>query len=279
MSGACWYYGGYGDYYPEETCDFFEDLIAENDLNEWGYFIYAATGTSDSQRGQVDIQMEEMLARNDVFTPDHVRYYLKDGGVHDLNAVQEYIYNALPLFFENKYTVDTKISDVIDDPVFDGYGRLIFPVNDGYYSGDTLGELRLAWYNNIDPDKTVEIANYMKSHAAAGDTIFYNIYTEEEMMDDPAKRDTGLFFFKGEPSEKFAVCSAGGGHAYVGAMHDSFPHALELSKIGYNAFAVIYRPGWTEANYVTIRSLAGRLLSEIMIRYFTVTLRHNYFDF
>lgn len=26
-------------------------------------------------------------------------------------------------------------------------------------------------------------------------------------------------------------------------MHDSFPHALELSKKGYNAFAIIYRPG------------------------------------
>lgn len=26
-------------------------------------------------------------------------------------------------------------------------------------------------------------------------------------------------------------------------MHDSFPHALELSKKGYNAFALIYRPG------------------------------------
>ena len=31
--------------------------------------------------------------------------------------------------------------------------------------------------------------------------------------------------------------------AYVGAMQDSFPHALELSKKGYNAFALIYRPG------------------------------------
>ena len=38
-------------------------------------------------------------------------------------------------------------------------------------------------------------------------------------------------------------CNAGGGFAYVGAMQDSFPHALELSKRGYNAFALIYRPG------------------------------------
>lgn len=29
----------------------------------------------------------------------------------------------------------------------------------------------------------------------------------------------------------------------MGAMQDSFPHALELSKKGYNAFALIYRSG------------------------------------
>ena len=63
------------------------------------------------------------------------------------------------------YTVDSYISDVIADPVFGDYGRLIFPVDTWYYSGNTLGELRLTWYNNIDPDETVEIVNYMKDHA------------------------------------------------------------------------------------------------------------------
>ena len=40
------------------------------------------------------------------------------------------------------YTADTPIEDVIRDPVFGEYGRLIFPVDAGYYSGDTLGDLR-----------------------------------------------------------------------------------------------------------------------------------------
>lgn len=148
-----------------------------------------------------------------------------------------------PVLSSEPYSRDTRISDVINDPVFGDYGRLIFPVNEGYYSGNTLGELRLTWYNNIDPDKTVEIVNYMRSHAVAGDVIFYDIYSDAEKSADSRKKDTGLFFFKGTPGEKFAVCSAGGGFAYVGAMQDSFPHALELSKRGYNAFAVIYRPG------------------------------------
>ena len=157
---------------------------------------------------------------------------------------------------EDTFTIETRIIDVQNDPAFGDYGRLLFPVNSGYMSGDTLGSLRLTWYNNIDPDKTVEICNYMRDHAETGDTIFYDIYTEEEKKADSAKRDTGLFFFKGDPGKKFAVVNAGGGFAYVGAMHDSFPHALELSKMGYNAFALIYRPGAQTACEDLARAIA-----------------------
>lgn len=67
----------------------------------------------------------------------------------------------------NMYTVNTKIADVITNPIFEDYGRLIFPVDTGYYSGDTLGNLHLTWYNYINPEKTVEIANYFKQNANA----------------------------------------------------------------------------------------------------------------
>lgn len=160
------------------------------------------------------------------------------------------------VYTSEMYTRETKISDVINDEIFADYGRLIFPVDSGYYSGDTLENLRLTWYNNIDPDMTVEIVNYMKASVMKGETIFYDIYSEEEKNADPAKEDTGLFFFKGNEGEKFAVCNAGGAFAYVGAMQDSFPHALELSKRGYNAFALIYRPGAQTACEDLSRALA-----------------------
>lgn len=140
-----------------------------------------------------------------------------------------------------KYTINSKISEVISDSDFGDYGKLIFPADNKYYRGDTLGNLRLTWYD-INTAKTVEIINYMKYHAASGDKIFFDIYTEEEKAANPSKANTGLFFFKGKSGEKFAICNAGGAFAYVGAMQDSFPHALELSKMGYNAFALIYRP-------------------------------------
>lgn len=53
------------------------------------------------------------------------------------------------------YDETTPIADVISDPVFEDYGRLIFPADDGYYSGTTLGELRLTWYNNIRLEKMI----------------------------------------------------------------------------------------------------------------------------
>ena len=41
-------------------------------------------------------------------------------------------------------TESTRISDVIDDPLFGDCGRLLFPVDSGYWGGDTLGSLSLA---------------------------------------------------------------------------------------------------------------------------------------
>lgn len=141
------------------------------------------------------------------------------------------------------FTRESRIEDVQNDPAFDGFGRLLFPTNTYYYSGDTLEELELTYYSHIDPEETVEIVNTLYDRVEAGQTVFYDIYTEQEKKSDPAKRDTGLFYFKGNPGKKFAICNAGGAFAFVGAMQDSFPHALELSKKGYNAFALIYRPG------------------------------------
>ena len=145
-----------------------------------------------------------------------------------------------PETMTNYYTRQTRINDVMNDAAFADYGRLIFPVNTGYWSGTTLEQLQLTWYNYIDPDKTVEVCNYLRAYA---DNCFIDIYTEVEKQANPNLRNTGVFFFRGNSNAPFAICNAGGGFSYVGAMHDSFPHALELSKMGYNAFALIYRPG------------------------------------
>ena len=159
---------------------------------------------------------------------------------------------------ETSYTADTKVQDVINDPVFEGYGRLIFPANmkiDNSLALEDVEEI-LPWYSEINPECTVSIVNEMKSRVENGEQIFYDIYTEEEKAEDPAKEDTGLFFFRGNPGERFAIINAGGAFAYVAAMHDSFPHMQELAKRGYNAFALIYRPGAQTACEDLARAIA-----------------------
>ena len=98
MSGGCWYYGTYEDYRFSDNVDFIEQLIRDGDLDERGYFIYHAVGTDDSYKTMSLGMAKEMLARG-VFSAEHYVFYQKRGGVHNYRAVQEYLYNALPLFF------------------------------------------------------------------------------------------------------------------------------------------------------------------------------------
>ena len=144
------------------------------------------------------------------------------------------------------FTVDTKIHAVIDHPAFEGYGRLLFPTTSLEIPERLpLKELYyiLPAYHSINPENAAEVLNYMKDQVEDGNQIFYDIYTDEEKAADPAKEDTGLFFFRGQPGGKFAVLSSGMAFRYVGSIHDSFPQAYELSKRGFNAFALVFRPG------------------------------------
>ena len=154
------------------------------------------------------------------------------------------------------FSENSRIDDVKNDAAFKGFGRLLFPVDEYYYDGTTLADLQLTWYSYVNPKVSIEILDTLKSRALRGDTIFFDIYTEAEKNADPDKRNTGLFFFRGKPGAKFAINNAGGGFVFVGAMHDSFPHALELSKQGYNAFARIYRPGAQTACEDLARAIA-----------------------
>ena len=263
MSGDNWSQGMFGGAsHPDETAKFLADLVNASPYKN-DFYVWYAVGTRDVRIDQTHNQALAMGKLTDTFNSSNFSYHQKEGGQHDFNAVWEFIYNAFPFFYppeqvpvKQTYTRTSKIADVMADPSFEGFGRLLFPVNTGYWSGSTLEDLRLTWYNYIDPDKTVEIVNTLKSRADVGKTIFLDIYTEAEKAADPAKKNTGLFFFEGHKGAKTAICNAGGGFSYVGAMHDSFPHALELSKKGYNAFALIYRPGWETAMDDLARTIA-----------------------
>jgi acetyl esterase/lipase len=143
----------------------------------------------------------------------------------------------------------TKATEVINNPAFVGFGRFLFPTERGLPGDDiTVSgiESLLPYHSDINEETTVEVLNYLLDERVAKEIVFYDIYTENEKQADPTKNNTGLFFFRGEPNAPFAIACAGGGFSYVGSIHESFPLALELSKKGYNAFAIQYRTGGAE---------------------------------
>lgn len=230
--------------------------VTSRHLHPDEFFVFGMTGTQDFSSQAFIAQLQSMVdvPETFIYTTDglsgNVALRIGEGNEHDHAAMLEYFYNGLKWFGQGDlvedpgvFTRKTTVSQVLHDLAFKGFSRLLFPVDPGYMSGETLGDLGFAWYSEIDPDKTVEILNSMKEAVLSGQTIFYDIYTEEEKRRNPDLENTGLFFFKGMPENRCAFVNAGGGFAYVAAMHDSFPACLELSKMGYNAFATIYRPG------------------------------------
>lgn len=247
------------------------EMVTDQGYTADDFFIFSMSGSDDFAYSGIKAQIQSMAA-NDMFTygdtetEGNLAWREMDGYDHGREASNLYTYNGLMFFWKESnggtgslesadgeingevhYTGDSLISEVIADSAFGGYGRLLFPVETGYYSGDRLNNLSLTWYWKMDPEETVEIVNTLRSRASAGESVFFDIYSDAEKAETPDKEDTGLFFFRGNPGAKTAICNAGGGFAFVGAMQDSFPHALELSKMGYNAFALIYRPGWDTA--------------------------------
>jgi acetyl esterase/lipase len=143
-------------------------------------------------------------------------------------------------------TVDSRLRDLLRHPAFGQFGRLLLPWDGRAYDEDMrlsdIGSL-LPYHTHVSPKTVVGALNRMIDDARNGKTVFYDIYAEGQKREDPAKVNTGLFYFRGKPGAPFAIIAPGGGFAYVGSVHEGFPYAAEISKQGYNAFVLKYRAG------------------------------------
>ena len=153
---------------------------------------------------------------------------------------------------------DSTLRDVLHHPSFAGWSRLLLPWDDRAYDEQMpltrIGSL-LPYHTHVDPETVASALNRMIDDAARGLTVFHRFYSGTERLEDPARENTGLFFFRGKPGAPFAVISPGGGFSYVGSVHEGFPHAVAISSKGYNAFVLKYRAGHGEA--VATRDLAA----------------------
>ena len=147
---------------------------------------------------------------------------------------------------DGRLGVDSRLGDILHHPAFAEFGRLLLPWDGRSYDEDLrlrdIGSL-LPYHSHVSPQLVVSALNDMIEDARNGRTIFYDIYSDAQMRDEPARAFTGLFFFRGSPGAPFAIIAPGGGFSYVGSVHEGFPHAVEISKKGYNAFVLKYRAG------------------------------------
>ena len=148
---------------------------------------------------------------------------------------------------DGRLSVDSRLRDILHHPAFAEFGRLLLPWDGRTYAEDmplsAVGSL-LPYHSHVSPKIVVSALNHMIDDARNGKTIFYNIYSDAQKRDELARAHTGLFFFRGRPGAPFAIIAPGGGFSYVGSVHEGFPHAVEISKQGYNAFVLKYRAGF-----------------------------------
>ena len=159
-----------------------------------------------------------------------------NGGVTSVNTHSHY----------QHVTTGDAVRSVVEHPSFKGFGEYLLPWDNRPQQLDVnlsnVGSL-LPYHSHVDPDVVVGAVNHMIDEVASGHKIFYDFYTEQQKRQDPAKEYAGLFFFRGKPGAPFAVICPGGGFSYVGSFHEGFPHAVEISKKGLNAFVLKYRAG------------------------------------
>jgi acetyl esterase/lipase len=156
--------------------------------------------------------------------------------------------------------VVSTIGDLLRHPAFAGFARLILPWDEGAYDEQMpltrIGSL-LPYHSHVDAETVAAALDRMIDEAVRGKTVFYRFCSEVERQQEPARGNTGLFFFRGRPGAPFAVICPGGGFSYVASVHEGFPHAAAISGKGYNAFVLKYRAGHGEA--VATRDLAAAL--------------------
>ena len=141
-------------------------------------------------------------------------------------------------------TVGHRVHDIVKHPAFNGFGEHLLPWADNARYYDTrlerVGSL-MPYHSHVDADVVVVRPEQPHRRSGRGKTIFDEFYTERQKQEDPAKRLTGLFFYRGKPGSPFAIVCPGGGFSYVGSLHEGFPLAREISRKGLNAFVIRYR--------------------------------------
>lgn len=89
VSGDCWSLGRFaGMNRPDETAAYLADKVRQSAYAGTGFYIWAASGTSDSAYGETLLQIEGMARLPEVFNTDNMTFHEKKG--HGTNTVRQW---------------------------------------------------------------------------------------------------------------------------------------------------------------------------------------------
>ena len=107
------------------------------------------------------------------------------------------------------FTKDTKIREITQHPSFRGFGHLLFPLQLAFHPEETVQDVtdsnHFIWYSNLKTKTSLEVLNNLLERAQKNEQIFFPIYDEDEMVKDPSKRETGLFY-PYQCRRRFSLC-------------------------------------------------------------------------
>jgi hypothetical protein len=132
--------------------------------------------------------------------------------------------------YNGHMNTNSTIRDVVNHPSFRGFGQFILPLDRGTYDENMqlsqVGYL-LPYHSHVEPEAVANTINYMIDQTTEGKIVFYDFYTERQKRENLAKKNTGLFLFKGRPGPLLPSCVLG----------EAFPMSLLFMKVSLTRYS------------------------------------------
>lgn len=155
-------------------------------------------------------------------------------------------------------TADSTLQEIMNAPELKGRGYMVDPgvdallktmmgeAYDTVLGGRTFTQIALKEIPNVltawNLPSLVVGLEYLLQKAGEG-KVFYDIWNEKEMKEEPSRRETGISAFIVPGGKKFVLVCPGGGYSSVCTVAEGYGIAKEWNDKGYSAFILQYRVG------------------------------------
>ena len=141
---------------------------------------------------------------------------------------------------EHSYMVDQGMQTLLDRT----FGAEAFMKAGGGkgFADIPVGELLDTFFAAWDKQSIFDGMQFLADHLAQ-DKVFHDIYTQDEIAQDPTRKETGLAVFPVPGKKPCVLICPGGGYYSVCALPEGYAIAKAVNELGYNACVLVYRVG------------------------------------